>query len=247
MDRAQISAIAHAEHPIMAPLSEESVTRLLRALPVPPGASVTDVGCGRGAWLVRLLQQREDLVGIGIDTSQPALAAAREAAAAAGVGGRAQWLLSDVSTALQGPTAAALCVGATHAFGGLAPTLTALREHVRPGGSILLGEGFWEQPPTPRALETIGDLPDLATLTRTCHDHGFEVVDGHVSTAAEWDAYEWSWTGSLTRWALDHAGTEDGAAALAAAREHLDEWLSGYRRQLGFVTLVLREAGVPGS
>ena len=62
----------------------------------------------------------------------------------------------------------------------------------------------------------------------------------HVSDAAEWDDYEWSWTGSLTEWALDNPGHPDAAGALAAAREHRDQWLRGYRGVLGFVTLVLR-------
>jgi len=61
-----------------------------------------------------------------------------------------------------------------------------------------------------------------------------------VSDAAEWDNYEWSWVGSLTEWALDNPGHPDAAEALAAAREHRDEWLRGYRGVLGFATLVLR-------
>lgn len=231
----------------MAPLSEAAVARLLHALPVPQGAEVVDIGCGRGAWLVRLLQQRADLTGVGIDTSQPALRTAREAAAAAGVDDRAQWLAGDASTAVEGRPAAALCVGATHVFGGLEATLAALRERVLPGGSILLGEGFWEAPPTPRARQVIGDLPGLAALTTTCRQHGWEVTAGHVSSAAEWDDYEWSWVGSLTAWALEHRGTPDGEEALAIAREHLDEWVAGYRGLLGFVTLVLRDARAPDS
>ncbi|MGZ4508677.1 MAG: hypothetical protein ACXVX0_15645, partial [Blastococcus sp.] len=62
---------------------------------------------------------------------------------------------------------------------------------------------------------------------------------GHVSTAAEWDDYEWSWTGSLATWALTEAA--DRAGALEAARTHRRQWLEGYRGQLGFVTLVLHD------
>ena len=64
----------------------------------------------------------------------------------------------------------------------------------------------------------------------------------HVSDAAEWDDYEWSWIGSLTEWALDNPGHPDAAGALTLAREHRDEWLRGYRNVLGFATLVLRRA-----
>lgn len=91
--------------------------------------------------------------------------------------------------------------------------------------------------------EDFPDLPELVTRTRKC---GFEPGYGHVSTLAEWDDYEWSWTGSLVTWALQQA--RDPAAreqALSAAREHREAWLGGYRQQLGFVTLVLHDIRQP--
>lgn len=229
----------------MAPVSDDAVARLLRALLVPDGGQVGDFGCGQGVWLVRLLQQRGDLRGTGIDTWEIALTAARERAGAAGVSDRVRWLLGDATADIGEAMDGALCVGSTHAFGGLAGTLDAIRERVTPGAGLVLGEGFWEPTATPRAREVIGDLPDLAGLVSTCQEHGWEVVDGHVSSAEEWDTYEWSWAGSLTRWGLEHMEPPDGVAALeaiATAREHLDEWLNGYRGHLGFATLVLRDA-----
>jgi hypothetical protein len=92
-----------------------------------------------------------------------------------------------------------LCVGATHAFGGLGPTLDAVQTHLRPGGRVLLGEGYWEGTPTETALEALGaepgELPDVAGLVAEAQRSGFEPGCGHLSTAAEWDHYEWSSTG----------------------------------------------------
>jgi hypothetical protein len=43
-------------------------------------------------------------------------------------------------------------------------------------------------------------------------------------------------------WALREAPTpDDRDQALAVAREHRDAWLGGWRRQLGFATLVLND------
>jgi len=54
-------------------------------------------------------------------------------------------------------------------------------------------------------------------------------------------SYEWSWTGSLTEWALQECTAEaDRQYVLDVARSHRREWLAGYRKQLGFVTVVLR-------
>lgn len=239
LDRTTLSAIAHTAHPVAAPLSDASVDRLLALLPVADGGTVADVGCGGGQWLVRLLAQRPSLRGLGIDLSEPALVAAAAAAQVWGVTGRVEWRRADGSAPLGEAVDTVLCVGSTHVFGGLEPTLAALAERVRPGGAALLGDGFWEAPPSDRAREVIGDLPDLAGVVAGCRAAGWSVVGGHVSGADEWDAYEWSWAGTLTAWALAHPGP-DGDQARTVAREHLDEWLGGYRGQLGFVTLVLR-------
>ncbi|MFC5034729.1 MULTISPECIES: hypothetical protein [Streptomyces] len=65
-------------------------------------------------------------------------------------------------------------------------------------------------------------------------------TDRRVSTLQVWDDYEWSWTGSLSQWALDHPEHPDNGEALKAAAEHRHTWLHGYRGTLGFVTLLLR-------
>ncbi|MDZ5447847.1 hypothetical protein U2F26_34990, partial [Micromonospora sp. 4G57] len=84
------------------------------------------------------------------------------------------------------------------------------------------------------------EFTDLAGLVDAAEQAGWTPVYAHVSDAAEWDDYEWSWIGSLTEWALDNPGHPDAAEALTVAREHRDQWLRGYRNVLGFVTLVLR-------
>lgn len=116
---------------------------------------------------------------------------------------------------------------------------------------MLLGDGIWDVPPTPAALTALDadadELPDLAGLVQLAVDHGFEVAHAHVSTLEEWDEYEWSWTGSLTDWALAADRDPDQRSeALEAARAHRDAWLRGYRGVLGFATLVLVDATAPG-
>jgi len=130
-----------------------------------------------------------------------------------------------------------LCVGATHAFGGLIPALAAMRGCLAPGGSVLVGDGFWEQPPSREAVETLGELEDLPTIIDRVAGAGWTPVYGHISTRHELDDYEWSWTGALASWALDRP---DGAEALAVASAHRDGWLHGYRNAFGFVSLLLR-------
>ncbi|MDQ2585031.1 hypothetical protein [Saccharothrix yanglingensis] len=81
---------------------------------------------------------------------------------------------------------------------------------------------------------------DLASTVASVVADGWTPVHGHVGTLAEWDEYEWSWTGSLARWALDHPDHPDHRQALEASAAHRTARLGGYRGVLGFVVLVLR-------
>ena len=169
---------------------------------------------------------------------------AKREAEALGLSHRVRWDEADGSAWSDGAFDVVICIGASHAFGGLEGTLSAIRGHLRSGGQAVVGDGIWEQPPTRAAQEALqaapNDFPDLAGLVQRAREHHFEIGYGHVSTLEEWDDYEWSWTGSLVRWALNQpSGSDHQAQALTAAREHRDAWLNGYRQQLGFVTLVL--------
>jgi len=251
VDRALVSAIAHRRHPIAAPVSEESAFALITGLEpelVSDSPRILDLGCGSGEWLLTALKVLPGWDGIGIDLSEPALdEARRKAAAEHHLRDRVRFEHSDAATWTGGRFDVVICIGATHAFGGLGPTLDAVRRHLLPGGRVLLGEGYWEGAPTQAALDGLGaapgELPDLAGLIDEVQRHGYEPGYGHLSTAAEWDRYEWSWTGSLVAWALEEADDDDRDAALAVAREHRRQWLAGYRGQLGFATLVLHDIG----
>jgi SAM-dependent methyltransferase len=244
VDRARASAIAHRWHPVAAPVSDANLRRLLTRLG--PVERVLDLGCGFGEWLLAALEAAPHATGVGVDTSSPAIGEALRRAADRGLADRVDFEEADAAAHEGAGFDAVLCVGATHAFGGLAGTLDAVRAHLRPGGRVLLGEGFWDGDPTPQAMSALGaapgELPDLNGLVETVRAAGYEPGYGHVSSAEEWDDYEWSWTGALTEWALTEAGEPDRASALAMAGTHREEWLAGYRGQLGFLTLVLHDA-----
>ena len=245
MDRSELSHLAHADHPIAAPLSDASVQALLLQT-LTGRARVLDLGCGDGSWLLRALQLHPGLTATGVDLSGHGFDATRARAQAAGVADRLDLQHADARAFVAAePVDAVLCVGATHAFGGLEPTLADVRRHLAPDGVVLVGDGFWERPPSPVVLEALQAEPDeygdLARTVQRVQALGWVPVGGHVSSLAEWDAYEWSWTGALARWALDHPEHPDAAQAKAVADEHREQWLGGYRGSLGFVTLLLRQ------
>ena len=243
VQRHEISHLAHRHHPVAAPLSDASVARLLDRLDPPQGGRVLDLGCGGGAWLAALLERRPDLTGVGVDLHPMQAPEVFEAA----TGGRGVLVSADATTWADGTFDAVLAVGVAHVFGGAAGTLEAARRHLAEGGRVLLGDGIWDVPPTEAALQALGatpgEFPDLAGFLTLCRDQGWEAVHGHVSTLEEWDEYEWSWTGSLTDWALEPGrDAESREVALTAASDHRDAWLGGYRGVLGFASVVLVDA-----
>ena len=241
MDRALVSSIAHQWHPVAAPVSDDTVRRLVRRLEVPPDGRVLDLGCGSGEWLRAAVGPVATTEGVGVDTSPEALEVARDRTRRRALDERIRFEQADAATWEGGRFDVVLCVGATHALGGLAGALTAIRRHLRPGGCVLLGEGFWERTPSPEALGALGELPSLPELVDEVSRQDLEPGYGHVSTSAEWDDYEWSWTGALTEWALSDAAGDDRAEALGLARAHRRQWLAGYRGELGFLTVVLHD------
>lgn len=244
MDRSRRSAIAHGEHPIAAPLSDASVARLLDRALARGDERLLDLGCGAGSWLVRAVEGRPGLRAEGVDLDAALLADARESLAASGLGDRIVLHTQDATRFRSAePFDVVLSIGAAHAFGGLPGTLDAARRHLAPGGCVVVGDGFWERPPDPATLDVGFEPDEYADLATTVDDvvaGGWTPVFGHVSTLQEWDDYEWSWTGTLSRWALDHPEDPDSVEALRVAAEHRAGWLHGYRGTLGFVTLVLR-------
>ncbi|MEW1640242.1 class I SAM-dependent methyltransferase [Streptomyces sp. NPDC093801] len=241
MNREQMSKIAHTHHPIKSPLDDGSVSRLL-AHALPRGDErVLDLGCGGGEWLLRALTTHPHLRAEGVDISESDLAEARQKAVRLGIDDRLA-LHCRKAEEFSSPHRfdLVLCIGSTHALGGLLPTLEAARDHLAPGGRVLIGDGFWERDPSPEAVEVLGDFADLATTVDRITAAGWTPVQGHVSTRQELDDYEWANWGTLASWALDHPTHPDGPEVLAWATTRRAEWLRTYRDTWGFATLLLR-------
>ncbi|GIJ45602.1 SAM-dependent methyltransferase [Virgisporangium aliadipatigenens] len=245
MDRQRLSSIAHTHHPIASPIFGHNANRLLHRCGRRPNARILDLGCGEAAWTLQALALHVDGTADAVDTSPYALERAAAAAEARELADRITLHERDARSYVpDGDYDLVMCVGSTHVFGGFTDTLAHAGRHVNADGVLLVGEGFWQVPPTDAALAALDatpeDFTDLPELVDTAEAAGWTPVYAHVSDPAEWDNYEWSWVGSLTEWAIDNPGHPSAAEALGLARSHREGWLRGYRGVLGFATFVLR-------
>lgn len=229
MQRSDWSRIAHGDLEFMGPYDETSFERLLDGAALPAGARVLDLGCGKGA-LLRWLASRGPIDGTGVDL-HPGTSPIPGVRLVAG----------DARSFPAEPESFDLVcsVGAVSDIGQLAGL-------ARPGGLVLLGDGYWRRTPGDVYLAALGatidDLLDWQATLAIGAPHGLTLVRALLSSLEQWDRYEATWAANGERYAAGHPG-EPGLA------EFLD-WIRNGRRRymeldgrdtLGFALLLFRK------
>jgi SAM-dependent methyltransferase len=233
----------HADLDFNSPLSDARVARIIRTLQPLDRARVVEVGCGWAELLLRIAAAQPSVTAIGIDADPGAIEHGLANAAARGIADRVDLRVGDVRQ-WDPPTAdVAICVGASHAWGGTAAALDALRLVVRPGGRVLFGEGIWLRTPTDEAVAALGGDPaefgTLADLVDLAVTRGLRPLDVSQASVDEWDAFESGYALAWERWLLDHPDDPAAEEVRAKADQHRARWLRGYRGVLGFAYLTL--------
>jgi SAM-dependent methyltransferase len=115
----------------------------LEAARAPAGASVLDLGCGKGAVSVALAERLGARV-LGVDAFPPFLEAARTLASERGVAGLCTFREGDIVEVLRGRAShdVVLLVSVGPLLGDHRRTLEGLRRQARPGGLIVVADGY---------------------------------------------------------------------------------------------------------
>jgi cyclopropane fatty-acyl-phospholipid synthase-like methyltransferase len=237
------------------PLSEARAARLVGRLTRANPATVLDIGCGWAELMLRILAAAPGATGLGLDTDEGDLARGRDNAKARGLDDRVTFVReSGVGTA-RGPADLVLCVGASHALSDAQPpqhivaALREIRRLVTPGGRVLLGEGFWERPPSDAELAAMwpdssaGEYHDLASLVDLVVDAGFRPAWIETATDQEWEDFESGYQGDEEEWLATHAGHPRAAEIRERLDQHRSYWLRGYYGILGLAYLTLVPVG----
>ena len=245
MDHAKFTTIAHRNHRFCNPLDPAVLERAMDGLGLRAGDRVVDVGCGKAALLVDLAA-RHDIAGVGVDINASFLDEGRALAERSGVA-KAVTLIEAEAGGLDLPPASfalGLCIGSTHALGGYPETLRALGRLVRPGGHVLVGQGYWKRPPDAEYLERLGATADEMTThegnVATGVTEGLVAAGAWVSGDDDWDRYEDLYADTVEDYVAGHPADPDAPAML----ERIRRWRETYRRwgrdTLGFGLYLFR-------
>ncbi|MHB8598813.1 MAG: SAM-dependent methyltransferase [Ktedonobacteraceae bacterium] len=249
MDRNKYTTIAHQGMRYCNPFSSEKIEDIINLLDLTLEARVLDIGAGKAELLIRLVE-RFSVHALGIDFSSAFLSEAYAQAKARIPPEKLTLQECDVTTFQAGVESfdLVICLGASHILGGFQGTLQHMDQWVRPGGQILIGDGYWKQEPAPEYLAAMGATRD-EYLTHA-QNVAIGVAKGLIPMYAsvcnddEWGRYEWLHLRNIERYAMQHPDDPDVPALIARIRSWRDLYLRWGRETLGF-GLYLFQKSVP--
>jgi SAM-dependent methyltransferase len=236
-------AVVEARHELQNPTSPEKIRELGERLDLGPDSHVLDIASGKGGPAL-LLAETFGCRLTCVERAPEFVAAARERSAAAGLTDRIEIVEADAAAFELGRYDAALCLGASFAYGGLVPTLDRLRSAAP---LLAVGEPYWREWPLPSEADPDEEprvdeqewLPLPETIERA-ESAGVRVVSLISSSLDDWDRYESLHWLALDEWLAtnpDHPQADEFRARGAAQRVRYLAW---ERALLGWAIFVCR-------
>ena len=235
--------VAERDHELQNPTSEEKLLLLGRRIRLGPDSRVLDVASGRGGPAILLAREFGCTIE-GIEIAPEFHAAAVERAARAEVADLVSFRLADAAHEELAASAydAALCLGASFVYGGLAGTLDALEQSVHPGGHVVVGEPYWRFWPLPEDYEDRDEpYTSLDGTVAIIESGALRVVTLIDASPDDWDRYETLHWRAVEEW-LDESPGDPNADDVRASYER---WKRTYLRHgrdvLGWAIFVARK------
>ncbi|WP_137990924.1 SAM-dependent methyltransferase [Streptomyces vilmorinianum] len=237
------------------PLSEARATRMIERLAASSPATVLDIGCGWGELLLRTLEAVPGATGVGIDINAEDLARGRDLAKERGLAERVEFVEESALGTTRGPVDAILCLGSSQALcdpeqpHDPAAALRELRRLVKPGGRVVLGEGFWQRTPTDEELAAMwpgahtGEHFLLGALVDLAIEAGFRPAWIETASREEWEEFESGYRHDTEVWLAANPDHPLAAETRARVDRQRSGWLNGYRDALGITYLTLVPIG----
>lgn len=242
--------ITHRDHLLCNPTSEAKMDEMIALLQLPQGGRVLELACGKGEFLTRLVE-RYGVSAVGVDLSPYVIRDARQKLAERAPQADVLLLEMDGAHYQSQPGERfdlAACIGGSWIYDGHEGTLAALREMVKPGGLILVGEPYWLQEPAAEYLT-------FANMTRALYGShydnmlagqslGLSLLYAIVSSHDDWDRYEGLQWQASCRYALERPDDPDVPELLARIQRQQEEYLRWGRDTLGWALYLFHVGAV---
>lgn len=248
MSRDLYTLVGHKSLTFMNPMSERAFSGVIDLLDLPAGSTIVDFGCGF-AECAMLIIERYRAHADCVELSPLIAGVARERAA--------RRVPSDLIRIHEGDAGAfkatippatfdlTVCTGSSHALGGYQQMLQTLTRLTKPGGRILVGDGYWKKEPEKAYLGEFSMTRDEMHFYHELFEPaiGLNLLCDFSTTASEqdFDAYEWAHSRAIETHASDHPNEPTSAQLLARSRA----WRRGYvhwgRDTLGFALVLFRK------
>ncbi len=242
------TVIGHSGMVWCSPMDWGHLSELHRTLELRDGARILDLACGKGALATTIASWTPGATGLGMDLLSAFVDEARQLADNEALGQQVRFEVGDVRNLdqrMRGFDVAA-CIGA-RPWGSTRATLLALRDRVRPGGSVIIGETYWRQPPPAPYLEVLGcdadENGDLGQTLAVADADGLDLEFWCTTRPEEFDHYERLYLRNFLVHARRNPDDPGAAKQAEAARRWRDAYLRWGRDTLGFVLASYRLRG----
>jgi ubiquinone/menaquinone biosynthesis C-methylase UbiE len=248
LDRNKFSAIAHRNHAFSNPISEEKITKMIQMVSPKPQDTVIDIGAGKCELLIRLVENYE-VSATAVELYGGAIEEAKKNASNRIPEGSIEFIVDDANAAVdrceQEGYDLGICIGSTHALNGLDSTLQTMKRLVKKNGYILIGEGYWKQPPSSDYLKALGgadesELKSHAENVKAGEELGLIPLWSYLSNEDDWDNYEWLYSSSVENYCHENQEDPDREAMLQRIRTWRRTYLQWGRDTLGFGLYLFR-------
>ena len=155
-----------------------------------------------------------------------------------------QWSSSKASSERRNvgePFDVVSCIGATWIGNGLAGTLALMKQRVRSGGWILVGDVYWAELPSAELAQGYGqEFADLAGTLGIFEAAGVDLVEMVLASADDWDRYTASQWLNVSDWLNANPDDPDAAEIRETRDRSRRRYLTEGRRCLGWGVFVGR-------
>ena len=241
MDFLDLKDIAEQFMELLNPTSPEKLIKAGLIAGFKHGDKVLDFGCGFAEPLV-LWAERFGISGVGIDIRPNACDRAKKKIAKFGLSDRLSIYCGDAAK-YEYPLHSfdlATCIGATFIWSSFGEAVRVMRQAVKPGGKLIIGEAHWLVDNVPqdfRSAQT--EITTEIELLNMAHQEGYEFEYVLHSSHDEWDRYEAdNWVG-LLHWIEANPQHPERQQVIDHLHETQEEYMQFGRMYFGWALYVL--------